>query len=777
MRFNKDLLKISTHTFLSPLPPVLIILLLFFPNQTSSGCGWSEEEVGYSFINPLVVNHASPYAGYFLDFKELFSSFDKKNTIQPTSNITEWHERFCEIPVKADMESLIYKSPLRDIELLRSAARSESIPLPARLQKNSFARHLENNKCLETIDYLLFAKKCEPHVVGTNNSWEVPKRDIGAMQKLINQGKKEFKKTASHYIRLRYAYQLVRLAHYSKQYEQTLELYDWLLPKIDNDPSILEWWILGHKAGALRGLGRNIEASYHYAQIFQHAPSKRHTAFQSFYIESDEEWQACLRLCESDEERATLYAIRASAERSHILEELEHIYAIDPLNENLEILVIAEMKRREEELLGRGFSNEYVRHDRRHYQRPNPTAGRQIIALQKFARKLREEDKTNDTEFWHLAEGYLEFLAGDFYAAQQTFKLVQQRVENDTLQEQLNAFRLALNIASWNEANDETESEAVEIIRNNEAYKKYRDFPDYMHDRMAQLYREGSSVGKAFLCHYDLDVLRPNPQMAIVTDLTKILNQEKPTKFEQFLLKDGDHEKSRNTILDIRGTMYLQDYQLEAALETYKEMEPSSHDEFCQANPFLERINDCIDCSIHDTIAMYNRREIVERILDMEYAARAEMNRAAIYYYRIGNAFYNMTYFGNAWRGMDYFRSGSSYQTWNLKDRNFVYSDSGFPYGNKEIMDVSRALFYFDHAKLLTTNQELKARITFAAAKCEQKQYYTSDAFRAPKSGFIPEPTPSFFRYHQEFLEEYADTQYYLDVIQECQYFKMYALR
>ncbi|MEL7020307.1 MAG: hypothetical protein AAGK47_01745, partial [Bacteroidota bacterium] len=362
---------------------VFTTLFLLLPYRATIGCGWIPEESGYSFITPLLVNHTAPYAAYFLDFEELDQLMGKQRDQQPISNIAEWHQRFCEIPTKEDIHQLIYEHSIQDLELLKSAARSKGIPLPNQLKKNSFAVYLENNKCFDTIDYLLFAKSCEPHVTYDGSPWESPKRDTEQMGRLIQRGIKEFKQTTSHYIRLRYAYQLVRLAHYSQAYEEALRLYDWALPKIEHDPSIIEWWLLGHKAGALQGLGRNVEAAYHYAQIFQHAPSKRQTAFRSFSIQTDDEWQACLNLCENDEERATLYAMRASADRSQILEEIKKIYALDPTNENLELLVIAEIKRREEELLGRGFSNEYVRHDRRHYQRPNPEAGRQIIELQK----------------------------------------------------------------------------------------------------------------------------------------------------------------------------------------------------------------------------------------------------------------------------------------------------------------------------------------------------------------------------------------------------------
>lgn len=779
MKFSNWLLAFSNWKSSKVKSLILTMIVVCFcaiPSKISKGCGIVKQNFdGYTFLNPLIINNTAPYAPFFLDFDDLFGFFDTKNLIQSTSNLTEWYDRFCETSTIEDMEQVIYKYSIQDLQQLRTATLSEGIPLATRLQKNSFARHLESYKCIETTEYLIFAKRCEPHVVKSKNSWETPKRDYAAMQELIREGRKAFKKTESHYIRLRYAYQLVRLAHYAKLYEEALELEEWLLPKIDNRPSIIEWWIMGHKAGALMGLGRNVEAAYLYAKIFQNCPSKRRTAFQSFTIKTDEEWQECLTLCENDVERATLYAIRASADESNTIEELESIYALDPLNENLEILLIKEIKKRERELLGHTFSDSYVRHNRSYHKKPSKVAGQKIIELQNFARKCREEKKVARPDFWHLSEGYLEFLAGDYYAAERTFDLVKEEVQNDTLQEQLNAFQLALNIAAWDEISDGVEKEAVSIMRSSEEYEKYVDFPDYMRDKLAQLYKETGSPGKAFLCHYEMDMLRPNPQELIVNDLMRLAMEEGVTRFERFLEPDPDHDKFRNNVLDIKGTMYFREYQLEAALESYKEMDRANWNQFSMTNPFLEKLNDCVNCEIHDSIPKYNRGDIIERILNYEYAARAEVEKAALNYYRIGNAFYNMSYFGHAWQAMDDFRSGSSYHTWNLKDKDFVFSHYAFPYGNKENMDVSRPLYYFERSRLLAKNRELAARSTFGAAKCEQKQYFTSDEYKAPKRGNIPKPSPNYLNYTNLFLSEYSDTQYYLEVIQECQYFRVYA--
>lgn len=238
---------------------------------------------------------------------------------------------------------------MEDLELLRRATQCKSLQVPSRLQDNEFADYLWRNKCTETIDYLMYAKSCEPHVIA-NNQWQSGVRDKAAMQELINEGQRQFKRAKSHYIRLRYAYQIIRLAHYSGATQLTLDLYEELIPQVDRKLSrwgerIIPWWILGHKAGALRKLGNNVQASYYFALIYKNCPGRRASAYQSFYIRTDQEWKDCERLCQSDGERATHYAIRAANAESKALEDMEKIYSIDPHNENLEILLIREVRK------------------------------------------------------------------------------------------------------------------------------------------------------------------------------------------------------------------------------------------------------------------------------------------------------------------------------------------------------------------------------------------------------------------------------------------------
>lgn len=369
-------------------------------------------------------------------------------------------------------------------------------------------------------------------------------------------------------------------------------------------------------------------------------------------------------------------------------------------------------------------------------------------------------------------------MAGDVYAAKRTFDVVEDVVNDEALEEQLNAFKLALQIAAWDEIDEDIEEEAAQIRRNSDVYVNYEDFADFMYDKLAQLYQQAESPGKAFRCHYKLDALKPNPKEIIVNELLALAQKEDKTRLERFFVEDKDGKSQLNDIAEIRATLYMSEFQLEAALEMLKKMDRAEWDKYGLFNPFIERLQDCVhDCPLPDSVTYYNKGEVIERILDWDYRAKAEPDKAAAYYYSIGVAFYNMSYFGYAWKVMDYYRSGSSWSAWRETREENVMEHFAFPYGNKENQDMSRALFYFEKARLLSQNPELGARATFMAAMCEQKMYYVSKDFRRPCRNCIPSPPPEYLK-HFDLLEHvYADTRFYLEAVKECKYFRAYVRR
>jgi hypothetical protein len=269
-----------------------VILLLVFlpahrhiPEQPTTGACVPDAPAftGYSFLLPDIVNKNAAYAPFFTTWDDYYERYYFSKDLQREDNIAEWIERFCGIPLPADVEYVVYQATENELLALRDVAvvKGEAAQLPYMLGGNTFAEVLAYNGCVEALDYLVFAKQCEPHVVAMGDGWVRAERDKEFMLTLIEEGKSRFLQTRSHFFKQRYAYQIIRLAHYAGQWQMVVDLYNYLLPKYDRKkPSIVYFWTLGHLAGALQQLGKTADAAYRYSIVFRNCKSKRIQAFR-----------------------------------------------------------------------------------------------------------------------------------------------------------------------------------------------------------------------------------------------------------------------------------------------------------------------------------------------------------------------------------------------------------------------------------------------------------------------------------------------------------------
>lgn len=744
-----------------------LLLLLLLPLGLIRGqrCGGNRPSFqGYSFINTNLISPSIPGVQLFVDLEALEDYARKQGSPQVQGNLEEWQERYCGIPTLQDIRAVVYRSTAYDLKGLLNDAEDGRRPAPL-FAKNTFARHLLRHQCTETLRYLIFAKDCERYVT-RRSPWKQPQLRYQQMNDRINRGISELERTKSHYIRLRYAYQVIRLAHYSKQYERVLGLYKDLMPKIDNDPSIIEDWIEGHRAGALQALGQRVEAAYIFSRLFDRCPSKRASAYRSFAIETDEEWQACLARCRNPEEEATLFAIRASFPNSKLLVEMRQIYERDPDSPYLLLFLIQELRKLERNLLGLSFNNQRQQ-NKFYYGVPAADAGQRVIGLQRFVTQVLKEGVLRKTGLWKITQGYLSMLAGSFYDARKSFKAARELDLPPILEQQLDAFELALYINALQDIDAQVENRIVNLKLVNDAYDTFPDFEDFIRDKLTQLFLETGQPGKAFLMQYPARYLKPNIQPPLIENLLAVARKPDPSKLEAQLLAAGD-STILNELLNLKATYLMGEQKLEAAIETLKRMDRVEWDNYGLFNPFVDRIGDCVHCPLPSNVPLYNKGEMLEELLSKEYEAKAGTGNVGVLNYQIGLALYNLTYFGQSWDAADFYRSGASLRTAYLRDGDNVTPHPIFPYGNQENFDCSRARLYFERARLATDSLELAAKATFMAAKCERNEYYVNR--------WRPGAVQTFENF-ELLVQNYPGTDFYQRILEECLYFRAYANR
>lgn len=776
--------------------PAILVLFTFLPNQISKGCGPTlDVNFSYTFIGDDLLGTVCKEAPFLLhvghnrfDFKDkVYKFYGTEVEQQQKSNLEEWQASVCENAPINDIRKVVYHTESAALQTALSFIQGTTTVLDGKLKGNAFIDYLISLECHETIEYLLFAKECEPFVVA-RNAWSPPVHNSTKMSELINKGLKKFRRSKSHFIRLRYAYQMIRLAHYKGDYQGTLELFDRLLPKIDYEKNLIYYWILGHKAGALMGLGLNVEASYLYTIIFNNCPTRRESAYRSFLVHDDRDWQECYIKCKNDEERIAMYTIRACRADSRATKEMGHIYALNPQSPMLELLLVREIRKLEEDLLGQpGDGGTYSKKSRLYHLKPRAARGKYVIELQDFARRCRQERKVDNPNLWYIAEGYLEFLAGDYYKASQTFADAERKVKNEALRDQLNAFSRVLYVAEQEEIDTELEAEFYTITHDDEFYQKYPDFGDYFNDKIAELYEQANRPGLSFRSHYLLKELRYNPDLKIIEDLIQTIeNEDERTRFERELAQGDLKNEAMKELANQKGTYWMSRGQLRRALDAFKQVDRADWDEFGTFTPFITHINDCVECFddaellvIDSTGALepMNKGEILTAILEADSEARLGDSLSATKFYNIGIGLYNMSYYGPAWQAMDFYRSGNSLRSHiSHRETNMVPLINS-PNGNRENFDVSMAKNYFEEARyvaLETDDFELAAKATFMAAKCDQKAFYKSSSWKPyGKNPIIP--PPPYDENYRVLRDEYKNTDFYFLAVQECKYFRWYA--
>ena len=723
-------MRFYTHSFLA-------IFFSLYSLPIFSACQFKSQNLNYfPLIQSFIVNPTAPASPYFTSFKDIYLKFGKQTILQPNENINEWYERFCEVAPLSDIEWLIYQSDLSDIQELKNAV-IQNTGLITYLRTNKFARHLVKNKCLETIEYLLFAKKCEPFVTADKDVWQTKKPDIQNMEALIQEGTKEFLTIESHYIRLRMAYQIIRLAHYSGQYSKVKYLYNYFIPKINHAPSTIQYWIEGHYAGALKALGERAKAAYFYARVFHHCPAKRESAFLSFEVRTDNDWLSALSFCENDQERTALYALRASFRNSRAVDEMIDIYSLHPKSNYLESILIQEIEKQEKKPVV-----EYIK------------------KLDTFVKQVIDEKKVAHPEIWLLALGYLKYLNNDYFEAKLAFNAVTEYTQSKALQEQIAIFNMAIEIKEWEKINEEVAQRIWEFQSENEVFNRYPTLQSLLSKQVFQNLKNHGNPGLAVLYRFGFNAVKVNPSEEVIRDIKELAKKEIINPFEKSLMVLS--KKQFNTeIQALYATWLMTLNEWEAAEKAWQEIPLADIELFGKSNPFVERLNECVHCPVKSNERQLTKPQIVAEMLKLQYDIKANRTESPQYYYKMGLGLYNMSYFGYAWNVVDYFRSGSSLKVERLENTSDRMKHPLYPNGNRENVDLSKAIGYFEKAITLSTDKELSARATFMAARCEQKMSHVTK-------------TANKRKYFALLKTKYKDTQYYDKVIESCKYFKYY---
>ena len=768
-----------------------ISFCISFVPQNMIGCGPDIDYNDYytSFFNANLPekNTYKPfyYSGYsFLyDTEEPITAFDIL--------CDEW-ANYCGKKVNSkDAALFLTQYSLADLKVfLRQMEHKKTGKVADSIRTNSMAQYFLKGKDNEGLNYILFAKSTEPFVLGDDNYWEPVVRDSLKMAVLIDEGKMLFSKAKKDFYKLKYGYQLVRLAHYSRNFNEAIELYDKLVAS-NHSASVLQELSLALKAGALYHIGKNIEAGYLFSKAFAGSEVKRisnYTGFVWSVFDSASPRSEYLKLCKNDKEKADLLALFAISSTNPEAETINDIYKIMPQAEVLQTLAVREINKLEEKyytpLLNRrigGLQFYYSWGDGEDSSPGKENVNELITTLTNIASNV----KVKDRGLFQTGAAYCAVMVQDYKNAGKYLSKAKEMGLSGKVNDQWMLTNILLSINETDKINGSFEEQFLPSLiwlkhkaqeNNDESWRKF--YRNIMSEILAKRYHEKRDLAKEALVignaenilyqdnsYYSLNFVHSNLESSDAVRLYNILTSTGNNSFEKFLVNNNSIKK--NEVIEFIGTSYLREHNYLKAIEWLSKL--NTVDNFIGKDPFIDLLYDREEY-IPGSKVNTSKLSFAKEMLRLKSQTNLSKNEYASSLYKMALGFYNTTYFGYAWELVEYNRSGSIYSR-PLKYKNYFEED---------YYSCLTAYKYFELAMNASTNKEFKARCLFMMAKCAQKQVVfplNSDYYNRSYSDYevaLQKANILFEKsnYFDILFKEYGNTKFYKEAFNSCSYLR-----
>ncbi|MBS7564835.1 hypothetical protein KHS38_10500 [Mucilaginibacter sp. Bleaf8] len=253
--------------------------------------------------------------------------------------------------------------------------------------------------------------------------------------------------------------------------------------------------------------------------------------------------------------------------------------------------------------------------------------------------------------------------------------------------------------------------------------------------------------------------------------LTQIVSwkQHKPADAYTAFLTSALQPVKNDDLYELLGTNYLREHRYDQAVQTFKQVKNKKllatavsdyyNDNAVQGNPFASQVN---DYPKNFSGEKYDKLKFAQKMAALQNQLKANPKDAAACF-QFANGLYSTSNYGNSWPMISYEWSSMDYGRKSIYDYDADY------------VQASLAEQYYLKAREASSDPEMKAKCTFMAAKCAQKQYVQpgySDyadykAYDKKQKEYNEQLKEN--KYFDE-LKAYKNTKFYAQAVGECTY-------
>ncbi|MCJ7934423.1 MAG: hypothetical protein MUW56_12495 [Chryseobacterium sp.] len=316
----------------------LAVVSLFYTK--SDACAWSDPDYEYFNLFTQSIIKDKSYLPFLHSYSTRFYS-DYKQTMLPDDNLETWKKYFNNQLNHAEAYDLVYKVSMNDLNTLKNGT-----PAHPLLQKLGTAFY---QKYREGIDYLIEAKYLEPYMsinyIESENSFYYDRnsnrknataldynKTIAALHSLYNAAR-------NPEIKQRYGYQLVRLNHYTRNYDAALQAFKTYIEPIRLKGTVY-FMALDQMAGAQRGLDMKSDANWNFFQVFMNSKDRKESAFVSMKLSDTASFSNIMKRANTNEEKNMAYFLLGYEDFNNPIPVMEKMYDINPDSEILKVMAV-----------------------------------------------------------------------------------------------------------------------------------------------------------------------------------------------------------------------------------------------------------------------------------------------------------------------------------------------------------------------------------------------------------------------------------------------------
>ncbi len=717
---------------------------------------------------------------FFRSYHFLYSVPDKRN-YEPefnfklsyvsdfnTINVKEWNGYFKQTVRDDDLQYILYKARLGEIDTLIFAIKKPGYSMSNSLKNNSILKVSDNRIALDFLYYMGFAKRCEKYSTYEPDYWyderpqpdtNDPRNDKAAMAALSDGALKQITNAKSDFVRKRYAFQILRLYYMAGDYNKCIQFYTTQKNLLESFSNSIFYRAEGYLAGAYFKQKQYSNANYLYSLIYDGYDTMKVTAYFSFHPQEEKDWSQTLALAKTPREKAVLWQLLGI--NADPLRAMQEIYALDPKSDLLDLLLARAVNEKEEKFIYQ--PGEYEGDD----IAPKNVGiiGQDSVnkELTNFLTLVADKGNTTKPYEWNLAAGYIDWASGDKDFQKYLDKAKTQAAGDTLILDQVRLIGL-LNMVNNAKAGDKSfeeklVSEMEWLDGKHPADFRSKNALDFIQSNLTRKY---AAIGDTIESVCLSGELSKNSKYFgnLLNNLIKFLEKENATPFEQYAARQLPF--SIPDIYEMQSLKPLYQDHFKEGLDILNKSDETGLGA-TYADPFIIHLNDCHDCDFEDKKQKrYTKREFIERMIALEDSVKKDPSHVAKTYFLLANGCYNMTFYGNA-------RVLYETKLTHVDDGYFEYhdhSDTSEIDNIRGLFNCSKAEEYYNKALAASNDREFKAQCAFMAAKCEQNEFYSSGGGGSGEFGGG--------KYFEMLETAYSKTKYYQEIVKECGYFKTY---